>query len=258
MILADGKLADWAQQHGLSLREAYEQALAHGIFPESLERNFPSISAPEQVRLLQSTILIAGLGGLGGYQAQLLARVGVGRLLLADGDSFAPTNINRQLLATRDTLGQPKAGVTAKYLRRISPALEIEPLEEYLDADNLAFYLPQADLVLDALDTFAARRQLLSAARTAGKPVMHGAVLGRAGQVTTILSEDEPVFEARYLKPALFAAEPPSVVAPNVSLVASLQVQETMRLLLNLPLAYHGRVMHWDGDTGRMEIFSLW
>jgi molybdopterin-synthase adenylyltransferase len=258
MILAEEKLEDWAQQHGLSFREAYQQTLANGIFPESLERNFPTFSSQEQLRLFQSTILIAGLGGLGEYQALLLARVGVGRLLLADGDRFAATNINRQLLATRDSLDQPKATVTANFLRRINPALEMQPLEEYLHPDNLAVYLQHVDLALDALDTFASRRQLLRAARPAGKPVMHGAVLGRDGQVTTILPDDEPVFEARYLNQALGNVEPPPVVASTVSLIASLQVQETIRLILNLPLAYHGRVMHWDGDTGQMEFFSLW
>ena len=108
---------------------------------------------------------MAGLGGLGGYQAQLLARVGVGRLILADGDYFAATNFNRQLFATKDTLGQAKAGVTAGFLTRINPALEVQPLEEYLHESNYGVYLPQTNLALDALDTFDARRQLLGAAR---------------------------------------------------------------------------------------------
>ncbi len=258
MVLEDGKLEAWAEQHGLSLREAYQQALANGIFPESLERNFPTLSSQEQLRLFKSTVLVAGLGGLGGYQAQLLARVGVGRLILADGDYFAATNFNRQLFATKDTLGQAKAGVTAGFLRRINPALEVQPLEEYLDESKYGVYLPLTDLAVDALDTFAARRQLLGAARAAGKPVIHGAVLGQDGQITTILPEDEPIFAARYLKEPPLPAEPPPVLAPAVSLVASLQVQETIRLLLNLPLAYHGRLMHLDGDTGRAEFFFLW
>ena len=137
MVIETGILAAWAEQHGLSLREAYQQALANGIFPESLERNFPTLSSQEQLRLFKSTVLVAGLGGLGGYQAQLLARVGVGRLILADGDYFAATNFNRQLFATKDTLGQAKAGVTAGFLRRINPALEVQPLEEYLDWEQL-------------------------------------------------------------------------------------------------------------------------
>ncbi len=182
----------------------------------------------------------------------------MGRLLLADGDRFAPTNLNRQLFATRDTLGQSKAGVTADFLRKINPAVEVQLLEEYLDSTNYPVILPQVDLALDALDTFMARRQLLIAAREAGKPVIHGAVLGQDGQITTILPGDKPVFESEYLNQPSLPAEPPPVVAPSVSLVASLQVQEAIRLLLDLPLAYHGSLVYLDGDTGRMEFFPLW
>jgi molybdopterin-synthase adenylyltransferase len=258
LMIEERRLEDWAARQHLTLREAYQQVLAAGIFPESLERNFPTFNAQDQLRLFTSSVLIAGLGGLGGYQAQLLARIGVGRLLLADGDRFAPGNLNRQLLATRDNLNQSKAEATAAFLRRISPALELQPLEEYLDPVSYPCFLAQVDLALDALDTFMARRQLMIAAREAGKPVIHGAVLGRDGQLTTILPDDNPVFESEYLNQPSLPAAPPPVVAPSVALVASLQVQEGIRLLLDLPLAYHGSLAYLDGDTGRMEFFPLW
>ncbi len=246
-----------AVQGHLTLREAYRQALSAGIFPESLERNFPTLTVQDQLILFNRSVLVVGLGGLGGYQAQLLARLGVGRLLLADGDCFAPANLNRQLLATWASLGQSKAAVTADHLRTINPALEILPLAEFLGIDNYAFYLKQADLALDALDTLSARRELLAAARRAGKPVVHGAVLGQDGQVTTILPADSLTFESRYLHQSSPVTETPPVVAPIVSLVASLQVQEAVRLLLDQPLAYHGRLAYMDGDTGCLEFFPF-
>jgi molybdopterin/thiamine biosynthesis adenylyltransferase len=195
------------------------------------------------------------LGGLGGYQSQLLARLGLGRLLVADGDRFAPSNLNRQLLATSASLGESKTRTTAEVLRQISPALEIQVLEEYLVKDTYALYLPQVDLALDALDTIPARLELLAAARQTGKPVVHGAVLGQDGQVSTILPGDPLSFESRHLSQALADVESPPVLAPIVSLVASLQVQEAVRLLLRKPLAYHGRLAYLDGDTGCLEFF---
>jgi molybdopterin/thiamine biosynthesis adenylyltransferase len=258
LVIESGKLEGWAEKHGFSVRQAYEQALGAGIFIDSLERNFPSLTAPEQLRLFRSSVLVVGLGGLGGYQATILARLGVGRLLLADGDCFVPTNLNRQLLATRDNMGRSKALITAEFLGGIHPALELRPLEEYLDAAKFTAYLRQVDLGLDALDSLAARRQFLAAARQAGKPVIHGAVLGQDGQVTTIFPTDDLAFESRYLNPSSFDSEPPPVLAPTVSLVASLQVQEAVRLLLQRPLAYHGRLAYLDGDTGRLEFFPLW
>jgi molybdopterin/thiamine biosynthesis adenylyltransferase len=258
LVIETGRLQDWAAEHRLTVRQAYEQALVAGVLPDSLERNFPSLTPPEQLRLFKSSVLVVGLGGLGGYQATLLARLGVGRLLLADGDCFAPTNLNRQLLATRDNMGRSKALITAEFLGGIHPALELRPLEEYLDAAKFTAYLRQVDLGLDALDSLAARRQFLAAARQAGKPVIHGAVLGQDGQVTTIFPTDDLAFESRYLNPSSFDSEPPPVLAPIVSLVASLQVQEAVRLLLQRPLAYHGRLAYLDGDTGRLEFFPLW
>ena len=258
-IIADGVLEAWAEQQHLPLREVYQQVLAAGIFPESLERNFPTLSDQDQLRLFNSSVLIVGLGGLGGYQAQLLARLGVGRLLMADGDRFAPSNFKPPTVCYQR---QPGTIQNRNYHRIFSARLirlwKSNSLEEYLDSTNYPAILPRVDLALDALDTFMARRQLLIAAREAGKPVIHGAVLGQDGQITTILPGDNPVFESEYLNQPSLPAEHPPVVAPTVSLVASLQVQEAIRLLLYLPPAYHGSLVYLDGYTGRMDFFPLW
>ena len=105
LIIPQDRLRAWAAEQGLPLRQTIELALKAAIFPECFERNFPSLTAAEQLILWRSAALVAGLGGLGGLQAMLLARAGVGRLFLADGDAFAPSNLNRQLLATNPTLG---------------------------------------------------------------------------------------------------------------------------------------------------------
>jgi molybdopterin/thiamine biosynthesis adenylyltransferase len=251
-------LQTWATERNLPLRRVLRFALEAGIFPECFERNFPSLTAAEQLILWRSTALVAGLGGLGGLQAMLLARAGVGRLYLADGDVFAPSNLNRQLLATAATLGQNKAVVTARHLREINEALSVEAIPEFLDGDRLRDFLPSVQVVLDALDTLTARRDLITVAQQAGVPVVHGAVHGVFGQVTTILPQDPGDFP--YLFPP---SEPPAtetapgVLAPTVSLTASLQALEAIRLLLGQAPAYHGALAHFDGDTGRLEILSL-
>ncbi len=251
-------LGSWAADQNLTLRQAIELALEAGIFPECFERNFPSLTPAEQLTLWRSSVLVAGLGGLGGLQAMLLARAGVGRLLLADGDSFAPSNLNRQLLATAATLGQNKALVTAQHLLKVNAALDVQAIPEFLEGDRLRDFLPSVQVVLDALDTLTARRDLITAAQQAGVPVVHGAVRGVFGQVSTILPQDPGDFP--YLFPP---GEPPpaetapGVLAPTVSLVASLQAQEALRLLLGKEPAYRGVLAHFDGDTGRLEILPL-
>lgn len=257
LLVTEAGLRAWAQSQNLSPRQALEAALEEGIFPECYERNFPSLSAPEQLRLFLSSVLVVGLGGLGGCQALLLARLGVGRLLLADGDVFTPANLNRQLLATHHTLGQNKARVTARHLADLNDGLIVEAIDHFLDAGNLHTYLPQVQVVLDALDTISARLQLFDAAHHARVPLVHGAVLGKFGQVTTIMPDDTLSFAKLYPPAAASSESGREVLAPTVTVTASLQVQEAVRLILGHPPAYQGHLAHFDGDTGRLEILPL-
>jgi molybdopterin-synthase adenylyltransferase len=255
LMVSAAALDHWAAARQVSRRQALEAALSAGIFPECWERNFPSLRVAEQLRLFRSAVLVAGLGGLGGFLAELLARVGVGRLLLADGDHFNPGNLNRQLLATQATLGLNKAAVTARRLREINPAILAEPIVHFLGPDNLGGYLSEVQVVVDGLDTIGARQELASGARDAGVPLVHGAVCGTFGQVSTLLPTGAPTA----CHPALGrdAAAAREVLAPTVALVASLQVQEAIRLLLGQTPAYRDHLAHFDGDTGRLEILPL-
>ncbi|MCL4501487.1 MAG: HesA/MoeB/ThiF family protein [Deltaproteobacteria bacterium] len=258
LLIPQESLSSWAVEQGLTLCQAIEAALEAGIFPEGFERNFPSLTPAEQLTLWRSSALVAGLGGLGGCQAQILARAGVGRLYLADGDVFAASNLNRQLLATARTMGQKKAAVTARHLLEVNEALIVEAIPEFLDQESLSKFLPKVKVLLDALDTLAARRDLVAAARQAGVPLVHGAVSGTFGQVTTILPQDPgplPFLFSNREPPAPETA--PGVLAPTVTLVASLQALEAIRLLLGREPAYHGLLAHFDGDTGRLEILPL-
>jgi molybdopterin/thiamine biosynthesis adenylyltransferase len=255
--ISESDLRDWALRNNFTLRQAVAAALQVGIFPECFERNFPSLSAPEQLRLFDSSVLVVGLGGLGGTLAPLLARVGVGRVLLADGDVFTPANLNRQWLATHQTLGASKARVAADYLHEINSALLADAIPQYLTPDNLMTHLSQVQVVLDGLDNLHSRRDLFQAAQKAGVPLVHGAVVGRFGQVATVLPDDPESFTRIYSDTAIEVAGGREILAPTATLTASLQIQEAVRLLLGQPPVYHGRLAHFDGDTGTLELLPL-
>jgi len=256
-VIPQEDLRNWARANNLTLRQAVAAALEAAIFPENLERNFPSFSSKDQLKLWHSSALVAGLGGLGGTLAELLARVGVGRLLLADGDAFVPSNLNRQWLAREGTLGQNKAQVAAHHLQDINPALVTEAIPEYLTPGNLSPYLSQVQVAVDGLDNLKARRDLFEAAQRTGVPLVHGAVVGRFGQVTTILPADPEAFRSVYADDSAEVEKGREILAPVASLIASLQVQEAVRLLLGRPPVYHGRLAHYDGDTGTLELLPL-
>lgn len=256
-IIRQDDVRDWALSRNLTLRQAVAEVLRVGVFPECYERNFPSLSCLEQLRLFESSVLVAGLGGLGGVLVELLARVGVGRFFLADGDVFVPSNLNRQWLGTQETIGANKAQVATRHLHDINPAILVEAIPEYLTPDNLTTYLSQTQVVLDGLDNLRARRELFHAAHQTAVPLVHGAAVGRFGQVATILPDDSDGFTRIYSHNTLDVERGREILAPIASLTASLQAQEAIRLLLGQPPVYHDYLAHYDGDTGTLDLLPL-
>ena len=121
----------------------------------AFERNIGWLTADEQIKLKKSRVAIAGLGGAGGFQAQALARLGVGKFKLADLDTFELTNINRQIGATVQTLGFPKAPVIREMILAINPGAEVEMYDEGINSEKIDAFLDSVDLALDGIDFFA-------------------------------------------------------------------------------------------------------
>lgn len=133
-------------------------------------------------RLAASRVLVAGVGGVGSYAVEALARAGVGSLTLVDSDTIHPSNINRQLHALTTTVGQPKVEVMAERLLQINPGLQVIPLQELITPDNVSSLLePGYDLVLDAIDTFGAKLALLQNCFERRIPVISS--MGAAGKL---------------------------------------------------------------------------
>ncbi|NLF98988.1 MAG: tRNA threonylcarbamoyladenosine dehydratase [Lentisphaerae bacterium] len=124
-------------------------------------------------RLRTSRVALFGLGGVGSFTAEALARAGVGHLLLVDGDNVASSNLNRQLVALHSTLGQPKADVMAARIRDISPAVRVDARRAFYLPENADdFDLAGFDYVIDAVDTVAAKVELAVRARAVGVPLV--------------------------------------------------------------------------------------
>jgi tRNA A37 threonylcarbamoyladenosine dehydratase len=122
-------------------------------------------------RLRTASVTVAGLGGVGSYAAEALARAGVGHLRLIDADTVNLTNINRQLYALDSTLGQPKVELAAARIRDINPACSIEALKLYICDETLDEVLaPRPDVLIDAIDTLSPKVALLERAVQQGVP----------------------------------------------------------------------------------------
>ena len=129
----------------------------------------------ERVRELAAChVLVVGLGGVGGYAAELIARAGIGRMTIVDADTVQPSNINRQLVATTETIGQAKSAVLAERLRSINPSLQLEAIQAFLKDESLTELLDRHryDYIFDAIDSLTPKTHLISQHLQRGLPII--------------------------------------------------------------------------------------
>ena len=207
-----------------------EMALQHGILPLRYKRNQKTISTQEQYALFQSTVLIIGCGGLGGFVAEMLTRIGVGNLILCDGDVFEEHNMNRQNFSSTKTLGCLKAGVLKEKLEEINPALHVKTITTFFDPEKDAQLLQEADVIVDALDNPDLKCQLASLCQREEKAFVHGAIAGYSSQFATSTSLNQ-----LYLQKGDGAEKRSGNPSFTVCFAASIQSTEVVKLLLGKP-----------------------
>lgn len=134
-------------------------------------RNFGLLTAGQQQKLGDTHVLVCGVGGMGGLAAEALVRMGLGAITIADGDTFEPTDINRQMHCTQAVMGCLKVDVIAERLLAINPALDIKTARK-LDADNAAALVGPVDLVVNGMDCVRSSICLEREARRQGKTIV--------------------------------------------------------------------------------------
>ena len=138
-------------------------------------------------RFRNSTVAVIGVGGVGGYAAEMIVRAGVGRLIILDSDEVSVTNKNRQLLALDSTVGKPKCDVLAQRLMDINPELDLIVIKEYLEAekaDVLGTY--KIDFLVDAIDTLSPKLHLIKYCMDNGIPLVSSMGAGAKFDATKV------------------------------------------------------------------------
>jgi tRNA threonylcarbamoyladenosine dehydratase len=150
--------------------------------PPIFERSHILIGDDGITRLQSSHVLIAGIGGVGSYVAEALARLGVGKLTLVDHDFVSPSNINRQLIALHSTLAQQKASVMAERIHDINPDCQVTVLHEFLSPDTIPTLLTHPfDVIVDAIDSMSSKTTLLETAWRQDIPIFSS--MGAGGKL---------------------------------------------------------------------------
>ena len=138
--------------------------------------------AAGMARLAGASVAVFGIGGVGSYAAEALARAGVGRLTLVDFDDICLTNVNRQIHALDGTIGRAKVQVMAERCRAINPGVQVEPIKAFFQADNAAQLLERGyDYVLDCIDHITAKLHLIQSCRERELPII--ASMGAANKL---------------------------------------------------------------------------
>ena len=137
-------------------------------------------------KLKHSHVAVFGLGGVGSWCAEALARSGVGRLTLVDRDTVGESNINRQLLALSSTVGLPKTEVMAARLRDIAPDIELRLIQAHYEADDRERFFADYDFVADAIDLVSCKTDLILACRERGIPIISALGTGNKRDATRL------------------------------------------------------------------------
>jgi len=241
-------------------REVDMLALQNNIIPKRYQRNLGVVSPSEQIKLLQSKVAIIGAGGLGGTVLELLVRMGIGELIIADKDIIGDSNLNRQILSTETNLGQSKTEVAVKRVKEINSSIEITGHSVFIDADNVKKIIEGAEIVVDALDNLPVRFILQQACRELNIPLVHGAIAGFNGQLTTIFPQDkglELIYGSNKDLPE--HGSEVELGAPTVTpaLIASLEAQEVFKILLKRGKLFRNRLLYLDIEEGTIEILNF-
>ncbi len=145
-------------------------------------------------RLKNSAVAVAGLGGVGGYAAEALARSGVGTIYLFDNDSFSASNLNRQIGATVDTVGRLKTAVTAERIRAISPDIKVIERPELITPQS-DFPFDKVDYIIDAVDNVTAKLFLALGAQQSKTPII--SVMGTGNKLCPERLSVDDIFSTR-------------------------------------------------------------
>lgn len=253
-------VAQIAAAAGVLPREVELAALEREILPERYARNFRSFSFAEQATLLRSRVAVVGLGGLGGAVSEVLARLGVGRLTLIDGDRFEESNLNRQLFSSVDVLGAPKAETAALRIRAVNPTIETDPRVALLTAENGRDLLAGCRAAVDCLDNLPSRFVLEEVCRGLGIPLVSAAVAGASGHVTTVFPEDRglrAVFGEPESAPRKGAEAALGTLPFAVWFLACLECAEVVKILLHRGTPLRGVLFLADLTEGFFERVRL-
>lgn len=221
------------------------------------ERNMNTFSLEENLKFKDFKVCVVGCGGLGGYVIEMLGRLGIGFITAVDGDVFEDSNLNRQLLSTEKLIGKEKALAAKDRLGQVNSDVTINPIVGLLNEKNCLEILEGHHIVVDALDNTSSRKILAKGCAELKIPLVHGAIAGWYGQVSTIMPGDdtmERLYSGAENKGAEVELGNPAFTP---ALVASIQVAEVTKVLFGKGDILQKKLLTLDLLSHEYDIFEI-
>lgn len=199
-----------------------------------------------QEKLKNASVLISRVGGLGSVVAYELAAAGVGKFVIAHAGNVKPSDLNRQLLMTHDWLGKPRVESAAKRLKELNPRLEIVPVKENINDENVENLVEQVDLIADCAPLFPERYAMNREAVRQQKPLIECAMYDLEAQITTILPGKTPCLKCLYPEdPPAWKREFPVFGAVSGT-VGCLAAMEAIKVIAGFGQSLAGQLLTMD------------
>ncbi|RNI13785.1 HesA/MoeB/ThiF family protein [Methanohalophilus sp. RSK] len=222
---------------------------------ELYNRQIMMVGEEGQEKLKSATVLVAGCGGLGSPIMHYLAVAGIGHIRFVDKDTVERSNLNRQILHWHQDIGKAKSQSAEEKLAELNPNIELEAFNTEINAENIDELIQGADIIVDALDNYETRMLLNRAVIRQSVPLVHGAVHGFHGQLTTIIPGKTPCIEC------LIPEKPPKEVFPIIGctagVVGTMQANEVIKYLLGWEDLHAGHIVMWDGRSGTLDRMKI-
>jgi len=213
----------------------------------------PQVDAEGQQKLLDSSVLIVGAGGLGSPAALYLAAAGVGQLTIYDNDEVDLTNLQRQISHHTTDIGTEKVISTRNKLIALNPDINVTAVKQKLQGEQLEMEVNKADVVLDCSDNFATRFAVNAACVKHQTPLVSGAAIRFEGQLTVFTpgTNNSPCYNCLYSHDGeeLQNCATNGVIAPITGIIGSIQALEAMKIIMAIGETLTGRLLLLDGLT---------